>query len=452
MKNTKGHKLLLLLGSIALIALFSVMPLLSSCSSTPTTQPTQAIQPASPTQSTPAVQQPPTTQPAQSTQPAQTTSTAAPTQQQAKILKIGSLLCITGWWSVDDVLQQKELQATAQYINNNGGITVQGQKYIIQLVTEDGQSTMDGVAAAAKKLVYDDNVKFIAGPTALWPLGSSPVFSQANVMDVVSYTGNAPGNMDASTPNTFLAGGSTLGSFEAAVQVLQKYYPNTKSAVVMRPDDGNTPYIEPEMKQYLASTGITWAGFVTYSNTTTDFSPVASQLHSIQADAIIHVDSNAPMIASIVKDLRGLGDNRPYITGVDCPLSDVIQIAGISDCNGVSTTDAGMNVEGNPPQLDAVIKTLADENGGKAPSLVLLNSNALYALVNVIQTANSLDPAVVRAQWLKSKTIDTLFGPGVVCGTKTFGIADHALIMPYPYQIVQNGQVVSGWITIPPLP
>ena len=110
-----------------------------------------------------------------------------------------------------------------------------------------------------------------------------------------------------------------------------------------------------------------------------------------------------------------------------------------------------MNVAGNPPQLNAVINTLAQENGGKAPSLVLLNANALYALVSVIKAANSLDPAKVRAQWLKMKTIDTLFGPGIVSGTKTFGIADHALTMPYPYQIVQKGKVVSGWVTVPPI-
>ena len=232
-------------------------------------------------------------------------------EKPVKTLRIGSLLCLTGWWSVDDVLQQKELNATAKYINDHGGITVQGQKYKIQLVTEDGQSTMDGVAAAARKLIYDDNVEFIAGPTALWPFGSSPIFSKADVMDVVSYAGNAPGNMDASTPNTFLAGGGTLGSMEAAVAVLKKYYPNTKSAVVMRPDDGNTPYIEGAMKKVLANAGIHWAGFVTYSNTTTDFSPTASKLHAIKADAIVHIDSNAVMIASIVKDLRGLGDNRP---------------------------------------------------------------------------------------------------------------------------------------------
>jgi ABC-type branched-subunit amino acid transport system substrate-binding protein len=402
-------KLFIIVSAIALILLFAFLPIMAGCGGTTPETPTQT-------------------------------------------LRIGSLLCLTGWWSVDDVLQEKELTATAQYINDQGGITIDGQTYTIELVTEDGQSTMDGVAAAARKLVDDDNVQFIAGPTALWPFGSSPVFSQADVMDVVSFAGNSPGNMDASTPNTFLAGSGTLGSMEVAIAVLQKYYPDAQSAVVMRPDDGNTEYIEPALKTALANAGITWAGFVTYSNTTTDFSPTATQLHSIDADAIIHIDSNAPMIASIVKDLRGMGDERPYITGVICPLSDVIQIAGMDICHDVSTAGAAMDVTGNPPQLDAVIKILTDQNNGTTPSLVLMNANALYALVSVIQAANSLDPSAVRDQWVSMTTIDTLYGPGVVSGTETFGIADHALTMPSPYQIVQNGQVVSGWVNIPTIP
>ncbi len=387
------------------------------------------------------------------TTPSTPTSPTTPTsQQQEKTLLIGSLLCVTGWWSVDDVLQEKELDVTAQYINNQGGITVQGQNYKIQLVTEDGQSTMDGVAAAARKLIDDDKVQFIAGPTALWPFGSSPIFAKANVMNVISFAGNSPGNMDASTPNTFLAGSGSLGSFETAIEILKKYFPNAKSAVVMRPDDGNTPYIQPAMQKTLADAGITWAGFVTYSNTQTDFSPTASQIKSIKADAILHIDCNAPMIASIAKDLRGLGDNRPYITGVICPLGDVIQIAGISTCENVSTAGAAMDVPGNPPQLNAVIKALTDENNGKAPSLVLMNANALYALVSVIKAANSLDPGIVRDQWLKMKTIDTLYGPGVISGSQVFGITDHALTMPSPYQIVRNGKVESGWVDIEPIP
>ena len=421
MKNKKlGKKIF----AAAMIFLFAVLPTLAGCGSS-----------ANKVEGTTS---------AGASQPAAT--------QQVKTLKIGSLLCLTGWWSVDDVLQQKELAATAKYINDNGGITVQGQQYNISLVTEDGQSTMDGVAAAARKLIDDDGVKFIAGPTALWPYGSSPVFAKADVMNVVSYAGNAPGNMDASTPNTFLAGGGTLGSVEAAIAVLKKYYPNAKSAAFIRPDDGNTQYIEPAIKKVFADNGIQWAGFVTYSNTTTDFSPTASKLHAITADAIVDVDASAAIIAPIIKDLRGLGDERPFVTGVDCPLQDVIQIAGLDNCHDVSTTDAGMGVAGNPPQLNAIISTLAAENNGKAPSLVLMNANALYALVQVIKAANSLDPATVRAQWLKMKSINTLFGEGTVSGSQTFGIDDHALTMPYPYQIVQNGQVVSGWLTVPPIP
>jgi hypothetical protein len=52
-----------------------------------------------------------------------------------------------------DAVEEKNLKIVEQMLNERGGITVQGQKYNIQLVGEDGNSTLDGVSAAATKLV-----------------------------------------------------------------------------------------------------------------------------------------------------------------------------------------------------------------------------------------------------------------------------------------------------------
>jgi hypothetical protein len=71
----------------------------------------------------------------------------------AKTLQIGYVLCANGWFRVMDAVEEKNLKIVEQMLNERGGITVQGQKYNIQLVGEDGNSTLDGVSAAATKLV-----------------------------------------------------------------------------------------------------------------------------------------------------------------------------------------------------------------------------------------------------------------------------------------------------------
>ena len=71
---------------------------------------------------------------------------------QAKTLKIGCLLCLTGWYSVFDAVEERDLKIVAQMINEKGGLTIKDKKYNIELVGEDGKSTLDGITAAANRL------------------------------------------------------------------------------------------------------------------------------------------------------------------------------------------------------------------------------------------------------------------------------------------------------------
>ncbi len=72
-----------------------------------------------------------------------------------KTLKVGVVVSLTGWYSVIDAAEAGEVQEVAKMINDKGGITIDNQKYLVELVIEDGKSTFDGVAAAANRLVYD---------------------------------------------------------------------------------------------------------------------------------------------------------------------------------------------------------------------------------------------------------------------------------------------------------
>ena len=70
---------------------------------------------------------------------------------QTKALRIGYVLELK--WPVlrNGCQRGKILEVAAQMINERGGVTVQGQKYNIELVGEDGKSTLDGNTAAANK-------------------------------------------------------------------------------------------------------------------------------------------------------------------------------------------------------------------------------------------------------------------------------------------------------------
>ena len=71
---------------------------------------------------------------------------------ETKILKIGALDALTGFMAPGEAPMNAGEQLCVEWINDNGGITIDGQRYLIKLVTEDTKSTGEGMIAAATKL------------------------------------------------------------------------------------------------------------------------------------------------------------------------------------------------------------------------------------------------------------------------------------------------------------
>ena len=85
-------------------------------------------------------------------------------------------------------------------------------------------------------------------------------------------------------------------------------------------------------------------------------------------------------------------------------------------------------------------------------SLSYQSAISLFVLKEAIEAAQSLDPTVVRDTLESMETIDTIYGPGVLCGEKTFGIK-HIISHPLPVQILKDGKPSpGGWIEIGYIP
>ena len=86
------------------------------------------------------------------------------------------------------------------------------------------------------------------------------------------------------------------------------------------------------------------------------------------------------------------------------------------------------------------IKKRAEAKYGKAYGMHIWGFNPLYELKQVIEAAQSTDPAVLKDTWGKMKTIDTVYGPGRMGGLKTYGI-NHTVCAPCPIVALMDGKV-----------
>jgi branched-chain amino acid transport system substrate-binding protein len=378
-------------------------------------------------------------------------SAAPGAAQQAKSLKIGALVASSGWFSAIEAVDVADLMNMVKVINEKGGVTIKGQRYDAEIVTEDTKSTFDGCTAGANRLVFDKKVKFVLGPGGFFGPAAAPVFNPNKVLYVLGYATTQPGALGPDQPYGFLANIGSVGSFNTAVKALKKEFPNAKKVALALPDDGAPPYLVPAVRRVLTLNGLTEAGEpVLFPNEMQDFSPVAAKLDGIKdADAVIQVNGIPSQVGNILKNLRDLGNTKPYVGTAGSGAADVATIAGALAATNLICISFTLDDPTNPPLMKELLKRRTEVKTrfmGDYPNL-------LYVLVNMMKAADSLDVEAVKAQWEKSTTVETLFGTGTVSGDQTYGIRHHAVGYPFPYQRVQDGKIVSTrWVDMGAIP
>jgi branched-chain amino acid transport system substrate-binding protein len=373
----------------------------------------------------------------------------SPAPPAEKTLQIGALMSLTGFFVVVDGPDWPQTQIAAELMNEQGGITVNGQQYNVELVVEDCQSDMGGTTAAANRLVFDKGIKLIIGPTAYFSSAAGPVTDPAEALRIITWCANTPGELDANTPYCFGTSHSSVPSAIAAMKYLRQAYPEVERVALVTPDDGAVPFMIPIVIDLLADHGITVVGdAIAYPNEMVDFSPIVAKVLSLEdIDGVFQANGLGPHVGPILKGLREAGNYQPYAASMPCNVSEFANIAGAEATENVFS----VTLTAGDPELSAVadeiINRTVAQYGSDEP-LHLKGANVLYIFKEAIEAADSLDPTVVKNKLESMGTVETIFGTGRICGEETFGIK-HTVAHPLPIQLFKNGQVVpAGWIDI----
>ena len=109
------------------------------------------------------------------------------TGNQSGPIKIGAVLDITGAGASLGVPERQTLELLAAQLNATGGID--GRK--VELLIEDDQSTEDGAAKAATKLVTQDKVSLLLGASRTGPSLAMRPIAESNKVPMISLAANA---------------------------------------------------------------------------------------------------------------------------------------------------------------------------------------------------------------------------------------------------------------------
>ena len=341
-------------------------------------------------------------------------------------LKVGAVLSLTDWYSVVDAADKVDTEYVAQMINDEGGIKAGGKAYKVELVIEDGKSSLDGNTAAATKLVLDNKAAARGRTGRVLQRGYFPDLraeqstarrklqrSRAR-RDEQRHAVRVPG----SGPHSPAVGRPK--SSHAAVSL-------TVKTVTMATEDATYPPFEQAFKDLVTRTGLTLAGDpVLFATNAEDYNPTAAKIKSQNPDGVWMPIGIPPSFAGIAKGLRTLGYAGPIVCPVDAPTH--IALVGpeaSTDLVGILSKSL------EDPNIAAPLKKLM-EMGDPKRQIFGLAPNALYMLKYAIEAADSIDPTAIRDKWESLTTIPTLYGEGFPSGEPAVWSDEPCLGLPDP--------------------
>ena len=377
-------------------------------------------------------------------------------ESSVETLRVGGIFALTGFWiAAFDNSIMKMLDEAAIYINEHGGIKVGDTQYMIEIVYEDTESNFDGTASAANRLVYEKEVDFIIGPAEHFTPAATPVTEPAGVLLFPGWYNVVPDEIDANTPYTFGTCQGSLPHGMAVIKSMRRDYPDIKKIAFLSPDDGAIPYIIPHVEKVLKEEGFEPVGdLIPFPNETEDFNPFVARILDLgdEVEAVFVEKSPGPAaVGNITKGLREAGKDYPIFCGSPISVADIATVAGLEAAEGIRTPIATRNDPEMPPVAAELARRITEKYGEDFP-LSYQSAISLFVLKEAIEAAQSLDPTVVRDTLESMERIDTIYGPGVLCGEETFGIK-HIISHPLPVQIFKDGKPSpGGWIEIGYIP
>ena len=193
--------------------------------------------------------------------------------------------------------------------NAQGGVTIAGQKYLLNPIVLDTKMNAATGKVVAEQLVYEKKVKVVIGPFIDDAIGAQPVLESNKILSFIV----TPSTKDMTGPNrpfTFFFSGPIPQMFNTVTAYVQKFYPNVKTVVSMVPDLPDTPMFLNSSQMMCKLYGLNWVDVEKFPFGTTDFSPFITRALAKKPDAI---DTNSTggnmggLCAQLIKQLRQAG-------------------------------------------------------------------------------------------------------------------------------------------------
>jgi branched-chain amino acid transport system substrate-binding protein len=361
-------------------------------------------------------------------------------KSEAKTVKIGSIYSLSGPGSEVNILMQRGVAMCKDWINAKGGITVKGEKYLIEIVSEDDKASAEGAVTAATKLVQGDKLKLILGQTTPFLVEATASVTEPNKVCYFASTHDTLSNEYPFTVSAYFAYATPK---PILYDYLKKTYPKVKRVAITEIDEPSVMRAANAARAELKKRGMEDVGGQKYPFGAQDYYPILNKVLTLKPDAI-DMNMEFPQgAATLVKQARELGFKGPILG--NSPWDPVFVRDAIGKKEYATdfifpTFEPKSAAALLPPITSEVVKLWTATYKITFDIAALRGWDPLWTLVQSIEAAQSFEPSDVIKAFEKMGTIKTSVGTAKVGGLKTFGI-NHMVATPCPLSRIQNGNV-----------
>lgn len=343
-----------------------------------------------------------------------TSTSTNPSPSTGAPLVFGASVSLTGSLSKEGGLTKQGYDLWLDWINQQGGIVVNGVKHPVQIKYEDDQSNSDLSATLVQKLITDEKANFILGPYGSAATATDAVIAEKNGIPMVEANGAAQAIFNKGYKYTFGVLSPANKYLTGVLDMAATLSPKPTTIAMLTANDNFSVEVAKAVTDYAATVGMQVVFNKSYPAAAPDVSGLVSQAKQANPDIVMNSGHLAEAIA-INKAAKQLGLNAKifaYSVGPSTP--DFISALG-PDANYVyDGSQWTPQVKYHPSfylSVSDYVKAYEQKYSSTQPPdyHVAESTAACLAFQKALENAGSLDPAKVRDA-LAALDVVTFFG------------------------------------------
>jgi len=359
---------------------------------------------------------------------------------------IGEALAATGQDAKEGGLTKQGVQIWLDWVNNKqGGITIKGVRHKVQVLFEDDGSKPDQAATLDQRLITENNAQFLLGPYGSSATATAAVIAEKNQIPMVEGEGASLSIFNKGYQWTFGTISPANLYLKGVIDMAAGLNPKPSKIALLSADDSFSLDVAKAVEQYAPTKGFQLVFDQKYPNGTTNLSGLVSQAKSTGPDILLNSGHLAEAVA-IHKAARQLQiDAKIFAYTVGPSTPDFVSSLGADSNFVISPSQWTPAVKYKPQFFYTVPEYVAAYqrifNATDSPDYhVAGGTSAALALERAIETAQSTDPAKVRAALVKLN-VTTFFG------VIAFNGQGYNEKKPMVVEQIQNGKHVTIYPT-----